>query len=454
MLKLNLKLILSLLFFLVVSFYYNNIAIIVIAILLNLMGMFFNNVCFKNNKDNSFEIFQLFFLIYSIYAFIINEVYIESGYDDYFIAIDSSKFFANTQNLLAFKSYINSITSIEGNYLLTETRGFYYISVTVGYLANFIQTNTYYIQLMIITFISSLLISTVYNLLNLYIDHKQSYYYAIVYGLFSFTFAYSANILRDVHISVLFALGFYYFLKYKTPNNLIRLGIILYLLSLFRPEHAAFFGVIILLYIYIVIFNSNLTITKKLLWSVFGSTILLIIFFRFNVLYILELFSSTSQRYSELNTEDATQDGLGAALLNLPPGIKHIARATYSQILPFPITSGLSTSRGIIKLLAFPVMLGGIFWFLVWVVSLSRIKNLKFFTIDYKYLLLLSLLFLVFASAASGDFRRLMAVYPLIYLFAVSTYISLSKSQKFRIVGGGIIIYISLHVVYISLKFL
>ncbi|WP_160069586.1 hypothetical protein [Sphingobacterium bovisgrunnientis] len=455
MVKLNLKLVLSVLFFLILSLYYNNIAIITIAILFNLIGLIFIKVCFKKKYDNfSAEIFQLFFLIYSLYAFIINEVYIDDGYIDYFIAIDSVKFYSNTQEFLAFNSYLHSIASVGDNYQLNEVRGYYYISITVGYLANFIQANTYYIQLMIISFTSSLVITSVYNLLNLYLDNRKSYYYAVIYGFLSYIFAYSANLLRDVHISLLFAVGFYYFLKYKTLGNLIRLCVILYLISLFRPEHAAFFGVIILLYIFAIIFNENTITNKKMIWSVLGFILLLIVFARFNVLYIWELLNSTSERYSELKNEDAAPDGLGATLLNLPGGIKHIASTAYSQILPFPITSGVSTSRGIIKILAFPIMLSGIFWFTIWYIIFSGIKKIKSFPGDYQCLLFISLVFLVFASAASGDFRRLMAVYPLVYLLAISIYVDVGKLQKIKIIVGSLILYISLHLVYILLKYL
>src|SRR5690606_1833203 len=64
---------------------------------------------------------------------------------------------------------------------------------------------------------------------------------ALLYGLLGHIFAYSATLLRDIHVSFLFALGIYILFCRKSFIGIFFLLLIDYLIFGFRPEHGIFF---------------------------------------------------------------------------------------------------------------------------------------------------------------------------------------------------------------------
>src|SRR5699024_8747717 len=98
-----------------------------------------------------------------------------------------------------------------------------------------------------------------------------------------------------------------------------------------------------------------------------------------------------------------------------------------------------------------PFALAALFWFAVWVRLLRSFKYTKLFFQKYKYESLLALLFIVMVSAGQTLSRRLMPVYPVIYLayVYVSGYRKGSKTKEILIDAA---IYLGLLLLYFLIK--
>src|SRR5690606_17450767 len=81
-------------------------------------------------------------------------------------------------------------------------------------------------------------------------DRKKAYKYTLVICVFSILFFYSSQVLRDVHILLLYLLGIYFtFKKEFSLINLIKIVLITYLCTTLRLESGLFMVILIPIYL-------------------------------------------------------------------------------------------------------------------------------------------------------------------------------------------------------------
>jgi len=434
-----------------------NFSIVILSLYFMVLGAFILKLAFKkDNYTTSLKLFFLFYIIYVSYSYIVYKTYIDDPLKDYFIGIDSIKYYEFTSSVL------NNASSIpHGFKLITETfeysdvRGYLYIHFIVGYLAESIGSNDYYVQQLIIVFFTSLIIVFFYNITLIFLKRNEAKIVTITYGLFGHIFVYSSTLLRDIHISLLFVLGFFILFTKRSLLKLFILILINLLVFLFRTEHAIYFMIFVIYYIYLLLKDNNRKFQIVPLFLI-STAIFSYFLINYNVIQYWGILTNTTARYAEYANESADQSGFGAALLNLPPGISEFSRAAFSQILPFPIFYGVNTSRGVIKLLAFPIMFSAIIWITTWsfIIYGIRKKGLrKFIPNQLKVVFFLSILLIIGASSGSGDIRRLIPIYPIIILTSSVFYFKLTIAQRKGILIKSLIFIFGLHLIYFVLKF-
>lgn len=162
------------------------------------------------------------------------------------------------------------------------------------------------------------------------------------------------------------------------------------------------------------------------------------------------------EHYTEFTTEQAKfAGGLSLYIFKLPPVIKEVVMFFYAALSPIPpwflLLASTNLFNGIVSL---HVIVYAIFWYIVfysafkWLVLDGKIKRLP---VDVIWLSGIAVLFIVL-NLSNPAHRRLMAVYPVIYLAycLVKEKIPRPVVNKNKMVLSGI--YVFGLVLYIFLK--
>lgn len=161
----------------------------------------------------------------------------------------------------------------------------------------------------------------------------------------------------------------------------------------------------------------------------------------------------TIQTYSERAFRVANQGSLSIKLRQLPVPINWIALTGFGQIRPFPFWYIIFEHRPnlpfIKQLFYLPWAIAGLFWFSVWMRLLRYPKRVIKFAKKYKYVVTVVLLYLVVVSITQSLSRRLMAVYPLIFMAYI--YVS-RKLFSIKELAINTSVYCLLIVVYVFMK--
>ena len=275
------------------------------------------------------------------------------------------------------------------------------------------------------------------NIRNL---HKQ----ILLFAIFSPVFMLSAQLMRDIHICLLYTILAYVAIRPKFPLRILVMLIITAITYTFRIENGMFATIFFAIPAYSQYKKGG--ILGKMMILVIA--ILLIISF---ASIVIDTMNDTLTRFTENSLEEASADSLGAKLENLPFPINVIGKTLFAQLLPFPIWvymtdhtpyTWLRIVECFTPLYWVPIVLSTFLWW--W-------KYRKKW--DSKILLLfyIGILYLLVCSASEFNTRRLLAAYPLIFI----TYIVVKNSlrldtSKIRAVTYAMLIF--LHFVYLAIK--
>ena len=407
------------------------------------------------NKSNKIRLCKLFLFItpfYLLYAFIAYLGYCYLG--DFYLFPDQGYFYENS-NLLA-KS--NSIRQI---YILCfvdnihyETEGAFFLFGSIGYFANkFFDGNSVLLQIIFTSFFAIYSSLYLFQVISSQVKESKAFKYTLNFALFSPLFFYSPWLLRDVHIGLLYLVGFYLIYRKFNALNFLYFYIVFAILIQFRPGHGLFFLTFPIVHL---IINKN---KSKFIKSFLPLVILASVFIFAFVFYkrFDEIMYSVDEynKYSKY-TEGKLNSGFGAKLYGLPTGVKQLALIINSQITPLPPWVNISfTSNFFIVIVGFISMITAVYWSRISIfimLSLTRLKRLFLLPFNLRILLILGIVFLLL-NTSNIDVRRIMAIYPIFFL----CYISLNESEL--IISGikknrknSLIIYVTLLLLYVIFK--
>lgn len=429
----------------IISIIEDNLAIVflgsIIYITMNIVIQFLN---INNRTFYIFNIFSLFYLVHLVFLY----YGINILYDKSLMFPDESFFYQSSNNIINNLKNGYSILDINNIYTYHEMPAYIYISGKISILANYYGQNSIFVQKLLIIFVSASIVSVLYLILIKYLNPKTSFYSALLFGLFTHLTFLSSLLLRDVFVALTYILFFYVILdKFSIKNTFILFFTFLFSFYL-RVETGLF--LISLSSIYF-IYLLNKSIRNKIIRKVF---ILIMIILTLLILYYINIYDIFIKIYTTANEHGVaiTDSGsLALKLKSLPYGTGNIAMAIFSQLQPFPFWLDIEK----FSILAIFSSIGGFIWFLIVLYSVYgviRIKILRNLDIRLIYLFYSSLIYILLLSSSEGVIRRLIVVYPIIFVISVLSYTQMTLNQKRKIFYYGLSIYIGLHIIYLILK--
>lgn len=411
----------------------------------------------KEYRSKSVLLFLSFYTIYISYMLITNYTYIKDPFTDCFYNPDSIKFFSRIDFLSKVASPNNMYGWMDGFYI-GDWKGFGAIIWTIARVTNKLgEANSLLIQKLQIVFLCSATIMVLFNLCLRYFTFRRAYRLAIIFGLLSHIMAFSGIFMRDVYIVFIYTLGFHVVLNKWNLTGVI----ILVLLGLFawqiRTHNGIFFIAFIFLSVYMRIEKRQPRLAKVLL---FGSLLItLAAAISINLSAVTGDTSeelATYQAYHEGKLQEST--GLTGAIMKAPTFVRPLLFVGLSQVYPFPPYRGMYVDYlDDYQYLLFPLSIAEIFWIYIIIYLIYGLWQRKYRLIIPRELglcLILSIFYILAAGSTSYEFRRLMAVYPIIFLCACFLYEQFPKVKQ-KLLNRRISIgYIGILTLYLVMKFL
>lgn len=405
----------------------------------------------RPNRKQGIILFNWVFSSLILFA-ILHYLYTVVNYNDFAVDWrDEYKFWVISEDFAHFNSLKTIYQDSFSLYKFKDLPGYAFYIGSLGFLAeHYFDGNHLLLQFIGTAIWSGMSSLLLYKIFLLYFHKKIAYIYAIQFALLTVSFAYSFMLLRDIIIAFFYLWVFYIILKKFHLVGILKILLIILIVWQLRLEHALFLLVFLIYYIYY-----GLKINKIFLWiSIIGlGGALIVLFSRF---FISAL--ATVDRYGTRSESKALEvsDSLGKSLYNLPSPIQEMAFFITSQIRPFPSWNSLSNSSGFYDgIVSFLPIVYTLFWFVV-VFSLLKMlivhKVYQNISKELNMLLLICGLFLFIVSLGSSDARRIMAVYPIVFLFYAFGQSKMKKSQNKKMKIEAIFSYLLLIGVYLFLK--
>jgi len=435
-------LVLLMLLILIEALVLENIAILILGMAFIALGILFTLLVYRNHDSrNALYIFLLFFLLYLIYTSLVHFGMLYF-YDVPNIAPDEHHFYLSSNEIALKVNSEYGFFDMAETVAYRDTVAFVYWNGLIAKFANMYAENSVFIQKISVALVGSLIPMLMYGVSRIYFSSKDSFSIAIVYGLFSFVPYLSSLLLRDIHIALMFILTIYIILEKFSFLNFIILLCAMFVSYYLRPQTGVFMMGFTLIYLFIFIRNIPLSnAIKVFIYSTFiGITIIAVLNSP-----LMEMFTQISESSAQRGVAATSSSSLGATLGKLPFGLNVVAKFSFSQIQPFPpswIFKGIN--RGFFEL---TYLIAGIAWFFGWgfllyglfVEKILKNKDLKLIIMFF-----FALVYLVLISIIEFNQRRQMAVYPIVYLCMVFSYLAIDKSIRTKLWIGLGTLYISL----------
>jgi hypothetical protein len=407
-----------------------------------------HNIFKKENISTSKKIFHFSFFVYVIFMSLAHFLYIDDPFTTYFYAPDSADFYKSIFTISQIGEYNGpGLLDLSNQRVLDRGTGIFYMGWIIGRISYALGgTNSLVIHQLVIVWCVSLINVFLYNASRYYLDNYKSKVLALAYGLFSFNLIYSSILLRDLQVALLLTIGFYIILgnfKIKNLFILISLAVVTFI---FRPTHGVYYLLIIIYYLYIPLSK------YKLLVPFFFLLVLFLFFTTLVQTDYNENLVDRSQIYTEYHSEKIEDAGGGASRLYaaLPAFTHPFISIIQSQINPFALlgvyvvpTHRLNSGQS--QYLSFVSNIAYFLWFVIWFIILYAIVKIRFRLLIPKklfFIFLLAMILLLLGGFSSSDPRRLLGVYPAIYLTAMCIYFKLERIKQKRIVNIAVIVFI------------
>lgn len=420
------------------------ISVFVLSFLLALGGIHLCHHTESKGQALAYGLLTKVSVVYIILSFFISLVYHEKQE----IFIDCYSYIENL-NLTQFDIDVNEflvagLVRLEDLNVLHEFGYRLFIILSNNYLDGASIFTLTYIHT-IFGILSSILI---YRLMLLYFDPQNSYKYTLIFALLSPFFVYSTVILRDIIIAFLYLLIFDIVLRDFKVRRIIPILLIMVLVTGCRLYSGLFLFAFLLYYIY-----KGISGTKY-------ANILIVVggFFLLGIVsqYILgsDIMAQSKEEIEGYVEYDADRSsGFSAKLAGLPSGAKEIALSIYSQVHPFPFYDLMKLAYNLPTFLLTIIKSVSVLWwyFIFYGLCYALIikKKIRAYNLlDYMMFAIIAIYIVL--NSTQIDVRRIMAVYPIIYLYYVRSFLTYGSNIERRQCNKFLaILYFSLLLVYI-----
>ncbi len=439
----------------IVALIENNIAVFVFAGFWFLLGVMVIKITLPvTNRYRSYKLYILFFAIYYAFMLITNYTYVSNPYRDFFYTIDSLEFYSTMDSILQYKNGADAYDMVL--YEARHWRGFGVLIWLTGRIAQIVGgENSIIIQKLQIVFLASMTTVFLYNMSRIYLSQIQSWKIAISFGLLTHLLVFSGVFNRDLHIALIYTMGFYILLSSWRFRNLFILILLCFLAWQFRVQHGIFFFGFVGVFILLRLRNLYDKVASFFLGLLFIVGIAAFVFLNIGK-YEKETTGKLEhyQEYHEEQFKEAT--GLTAIVNRLPAVFQPVANIVLSQTYPYPPHRAVNVNvTGETQYLKFPLSIAQVYWILVWFILLYGLfykKNRVAIPQPIIYTLILAFLLIISVSIASYEFRRMLGAYPMIYLASAFIYFKMDKKKRNMIVQRLLLLQLGMFVFYIILK--
>lgn len=261
-----------------------------------------------------------------------------------------------------------------------------------------------------------------YKIFLRHFNETYAYNQVLIFSLCSQFFLYSTVIVRDVVICFLYLVALDIIDRKFSLKGFLMLFVVMLLAWGVRLYSGVFLGAFIWYYLYTKMSNGSARLVGKFLAILFGVIIAVAIIGS----SLMEQTTEELEVYEGLS-QARSAGGIASRLMKLPPGISHLCIVFYTMIRPLPPFSPFvgveSFSNFSIATLSF---ISGFFWFVCfYTYTFLAIFNHQLKKLDSNKLLLLGIVFLfLLANTAHPDVRRMLPVFPIIYLLMSEAFIA------------------------------
>ena len=429
----------------------NNIAIVALILLFTFFGTLISYIInTEGDIKNSIYLFLLFFGIYLSYNLLIH-VGLINMYGVEYIKSDGEWFYGTSNDVYNRLKSGYTFFEVADIQEYGDTAGAVYLYGLISFFANIYGENTVLVQKIGVLFIASLIPMVMYGISRLYLSEKIAFNVAIIYGLFSFIPFLSSTLLRDLHIALMFILTMYIILqKWSVLRFFILIFISFY--SYYLREQTGIFMIGFTSIYFFTFIHTALTnkYTKMFIYLAMVAIVTILIL---NSGFLMDMFNQISEGSSSRSIASASSGSMGAKIAKLPFGLNVVALLGFGQIQPFPPSLIFEGShKGVLEL---SFLIAGIAWFFGWGFLIYGVLKEKILqTLDLKILLMFifSILYIVLISVIEFSQRRQMAVYPILFLVMVFSYLNMSITARNKVWIAMSLLYITIVLVINYMK--
>ena len=397
-------------------------------------------------RNDAFKLLVYTYTIYLTTAYIYSLSFHNGAY---FYSGDSSKYLSLYLNN---KNFDVSLESMFATYLDSKDILYHQYLRFFSYFGNvFLGGSSVYYMTLLQTLFGVLSALVLYKLL-IKIVGKDALKYALCFSVFSLFIIYSNFVVRDIIIAYLYLEAILILTnRFKISKVLILLILVIVTLGI-RIQSGIFLVRFILIYIYNKLYNTKYRSVTNFVFIIIG---IISAYFLFSSVYYTDYMEDMDNRKNETADRVAENSGLFSVFSKLPIGVRQVALLLYTQICPFPPYYYLMSADNFSQILiSVNVIISEIYWYFVSYTLLFSIflkKIYRVFTTSELFLLILAMVFILLLSV-QPDIRRMMPVYPIIYILYVKSIKILPKKWNSMVKGRLFLIYVSLLFVYLLIK--
>ncbi|NCA80045.1 MAG: hypothetical protein EOM76_07670 [Sphingobacteriia bacterium] len=421
-----------------------------ILITTSLLILTFEVIFFKKKESKQIRIiFYSCFLFYSLYMILFTYSYVKNPSFQAvpFDYIDQIHFFRSANFLSYSTSSLSELyNSIASKKSYINTGGLYYAILAYWYKLGslFGGPNIYTMKLLNIWALSIAMVFF-YKIFRIFTHEKDSLKFILLFSFFSHALFLSQPLLRDNFVTLLsFMVIYICLLPFSVQKFFISLMLSAICFGL-RLEN----GILLLI---ITLFSPLEKKQSRINFYIFITFLIFILFLIGN--YAISIVSNTTEGYSLRTQQSFKPDSITQIAYLFPNGIRQIIGLLLGLIQPFPIITIENLKEFNYFLFLIPERVAIIFTLLCLCFILFSgkiIQNINYLNNKQKIILIICVLAIA-ASSVDFSHRRVMGLYPLIYLLAYKSYISTTEIQKQYIFLSTFLGFTLLHGLYFIIK--
>ncbi len=392
------------------------------------------------------KLFIFFFSSYLVYTVINHYIFVSVFSESLpFIYLDEQVFYHSSNLGLPYVSGEKKFFDLFSVFEIHELPLHIVFSASITYLSTIIDgNNTIIVQKLLSPFFGGMFAVVLYSTLKYqFKDYIFALNGTIAYGLLSAIFMYSTPLLRDIDVALVYMIFIYLFLQKNSMMNFLLLLVVAFFTMYLRVESGMVLFALTLLYSYFIVRKIENRVMKTLFYVMIGILFSLVILVMFNK--IIGMIVNMDEGNTIRAIAQSSKDSIALKLKKLPLGMGYIPMVLFGQMQPFPVFLGINRP---------PEAISGVLWPFVFIMMTYAIvkKNIRIqIDIKVKYLLVMAIVVL-FLMSSDTNTRRLMSVYPIIYITSLYAFLVIPKNKIIRWFSYYMFAIISLHVVFYIIK--